>query len=181
MNKRMAVLALPLALGFSACRDNPAAPTPAAPTRMAPSAVAEAVRLPGTGIVIRSPIWVGVPLVGGIVNGTVNIDQAVITNISPVTNIAGQIVGLQVDGVLNLTAGVLGSDVLRVPFTTSLAVTPGGPGACSVVSIDLGQVSINALLGRIDIPALTVNGTGSGIVGTILCRLATLLGGLTGG
>jgi hypothetical protein len=171
MNKRMTVLALPLALGLSACSDNPAAPP-----RMAPT-VAEAVRLPGTGIVIRSPIWVGLPLIGGLVHGTVDINQAVITNISPVTDIAGQIVGLQVDGVLNLTASALGSQVLRVPFTSSVALTPGGPGACSVVTVDFGQVHLNALLGSVDIPALTVNGTGSGLVGTILCRVAALLGG----
>jgi hypothetical protein len=129
--------------------------------------------------VLRSPLWVGLPLIGQI--GTVNIDQAVITNISLVENIAGQIVGLQVDGVLTLTGGVLGSDVIRVPFTTSAAVTPGGPGACSVVTLDLGRVRVDALVASIDIPALTVNGTGSGLVGVLLCRIAALLRTLTGG
>jgi len=174
MHRTMAVLAVPLALGFSACSDNPAAPT-----RIAPPAAAEAVRLPGSGIVIRSPLWVGLPLIGQV--GTVNIDQAVITNISLVENTVGQIVGLQVDGVLTLTGGVLGSTVLRVPFTTSAAVTPGGPGACSVVTVDLGQVHVDALAANIDIPALTLNGTGSGVVGTLLCRVAALLKALTGG
>jgi hypothetical protein len=174
MNRPIALLAVPLALGFSACSDSPAAPR-----RIASPAAAEAVKLPGTGIVIKSPLWIGVPLIGQV--GTVNIDQAVITNITLVENTVGQIVGLQVDGVLTLTAGVLGSDVLRVPFTTSAAVTPGGPGACSVVTLDLGQVHVDALVANIDIPALTVNGTGSGVVGTLLCRVAALLKGLTGG
>jgi hypothetical protein len=170
----MALLALALTPAFSACSDNPTAPS-----RIAPLPTAEAVKLPGTGIVLRSPLWVGLPLIGQI--GTVNIDQAVITNISLVENIVGQIVGLQVDGVLTLTGGVLGSDVLRVPFTTSAAVTPGGPGACSVVTLSLGRVRVDALAASIDIPALTLNGTGSGVVGTLLCRLAALLKALTGG
>ena len=48
----------------------------------------------------------------------------------------GQIVGVQADGVLQLTAGLLGSNVVTQDFSTTVSVTSSGPGQCNLVTID---------------------------------------------
>src|SRR5436190_19120987 len=101
MNLRFAALALPLALGV-ACVQDPASP----------SADASAAGIPmmqqkvkGTGLTLQSVTGLTLPLIGQL--GDVNIDQAEITNFALVENTVGQIVGVQADGVLQLTGGVL--------------------------------------------------------------------------
>jgi hypothetical protein len=178
MNRRMAVLAVPLALGFSACSDNPAAPS-----RMMRPAPVEQVTLPGSGIVLNSVTGLKLPVVSGLVTlGTVTINQAVITNLTVVENAVGQIVGLQADGVLTLTGGLLGTRVVTEDFTTTATVTASGPGQCSLVSINLSPINVSAIssVATIDIPALTLNARASGLVGTLLCRVASILKGLGG-
>jgi len=69
--------------------------------------------------------------------GSVTVDQAVITNVALIENTVGAIVGLQVDGALQPTGGVLGTDVVTEDFTTTARVTGSGPGQCDVVTIDL--------------------------------------------
>ena len=133
----------------------------------------------GTGLVLDSLTGLSVPLIGNL--GTVTINQAVLTNFALVENTVGQIVGLQADGLLQLTGGVLGTNVITQNFTTTVSVTSSGPGQCSLVSIDLGQIAINALVASVDVPAATLNVKASGTVGNLLCNLANALSGLTSG
>lgn len=112
--------------------------------------------------------------------GDVTINQAEITNFAVVENVVGQIVGLQADGVLQLTGGVLGTDVLTQDFSTTVAVTSSGSGQCSVVTLDLAPININALVAQVDVPAATVDAKGSGALGSLLCSLGQALNPVTG-
>src|SRR3954469_11947907 len=181
MRVREKALALPLVLAMGiACNRNPVTAPEVAGTAVA-TADQGAVRTQakGTGLVLNSVTGLTLPLIGSL--GDVNINQAVITNFALVENTVGQIVGLQVDGVLQLTGGVLGTNVLTENFNTTASVTPSGPGQCTAVAIDLGQISVNALVANVDIPAATVNAQASGAVGSLLCSLANALSGLAGG
>ena len=133
----------------------------------------------GTGLALSSVTGLSLPLIGGL--GDVTVDQAVITNFQLIENAVGAIVGLQVDGVLQLTGGVLGTDVITEDFTTTARVTSSGPGQCSVVTIDLGGIGISALgLVSVDLPAAFVDAQASGAVGSLLCTLGSLLSGPIG-
>ena len=176
-------LALPLALALGACNDSPVAPT-AAPAATHAQPLLQQSTPKGTGIVLNSVTGLSLPVVSSVLGqlGTVNIDQAVITNFAIVENTVGQIVGLKASGVLQLTGGLLGTNVVTQNFTTTASVTSSGPGQCSLVSIDLGSIDINALnLASVDVPAATLTGQGSGAVGSLLCNLGNLLSGLTSG
>ncbi|HEY2849223.1 MAG TPA: hypothetical protein VGI97_05055 [Gemmatimonadaceae bacterium] len=116
------------------------------------------------------------PLIGQV--GNVTLNHAVITNVAPIENIVGQIVGVDAKGTLQLTGGVLGTNVITQNFNTEARVTSSGPGSCSVVSIDLPPINVSALLASVDIPAASVDASASGAVGSQLC---SLLGGLLGG
>ena len=125
----------------------------------------------GTGLVLDSLTGITLPLIGSL--GDVAIDQAVITNFALVENTVGQIVGLEADGVLQLTGGVLGTDVLTENFSTTVSVTSSGPGQCNLITIDLGQISIDALAASVDVPAATLSsntvaGIGAGVIGSSL-------------
>lgn len=133
----------------------------------------------GTGLVLSSVTDLTLPLIGRL--GDVVVDQAVITNFALVENIVGTIVGVEVEGVLRLTGGVLGTDVVTENFLTTVSVTSSGPGQCDLVTIDLSAIRVDALVASVDVPAATVTGRGSGAVGALLCALAQLLEGLTGG
>lgn len=172
MRKRLAVLVLPLALGL-ACSENPSAP---AATAAAPVLFQQQK---GTGLTLNSVTGLHLPLIGKL--GDVTIDQAVITNFALVENTVGQIVGLEAEGVLQLSGGVLGTDVVTQDFLTTLAVTSSGPGQCDVVSLDLGPIDVNALVAQVDVPAATVTARGSGAVGSLLCSLGQLLNPVTQG
>jgi hypothetical protein len=99
-----------------------------------------------------------------------------------IENLVGQIAGLKADGVLQLTGGVLGTNVVTQNFTTTVTVTSSGPGQCQVITIDLGPITIDVLgLATVDVPAATLSGTASGTLGSLLCDLGNLLTGLAGG
>ncbi|HWC74407.1 MAG TPA: hypothetical protein VG454_10770, partial [Gemmatimonadales bacterium] len=117
------------------------------------------------------------PLIGQL--GDVTINQAEITNFAVVENTVGQIVGLEANGVLQLTDGLLGSQVVSKDFNTTVSVTSSGPGQCNLITIDLGQISIDALVASVDVPAATLTAKGSGAVGSLLCNLGQALQGLT--
>ena len=171
MNFRFAFVALPLALSL-ACSENPAEPnTTAADPNFARAR-------PGSGLELSSVTGVALPLIGSLGDAVV-IDQAVLTNIGLVENAVGAIVGLQVDGVLALTGGVLGTDVVTENFNTTVSVTSSGPGQCDIVTIDLGQIHVDALVANVDVPAAIVEAKGSGAVGSLLCALGQALSGLT--
>jgi hypothetical protein len=175
MKKRMAVLVLPLAIGLGGCGENPTAPSPLTAIHT------QAASAKGTGLVLNSLTGLKLPLIP-IELGDVVIDQAVLTNFAIVESTVGGIIGLQVDGILQLTGGVLGTDVVTENFTTTVSVTSSGPGQCNLVTIDLGGIAIDALgLANVDIPAASLTGKGSGAVGSLLCNLGSVLSGLTGG
>jgi hypothetical protein len=174
MDRIFHILALPLAFGIVSCAEPVAAPHATAPGGVLLQ------RAPGSGLILNSLTGLSVPLVGQL--GTVDIDQAVITNFTLVENTVGQIIGLEAEGILQLTGGVLGTDVITEDFSTLVTVTSSGPGQCDLVTIDLGPIAIDALgLATLDIPAASVTGRGSGAVGSLLCNLGSLLNAITGG
>jgi len=173
MNLRTTALVLPLLAGL-ACAEQPASPNAPLTTRPI-----SAQKIKGTGLVLNSVTGLSLPLIGPL--GDVTIDQAVITNFALVENTVGQIVGLQADGVLQLTGGVLGTDVITQNFSTTVSVTSSGPGQCDIVTLDLGPIDINALVAQVNVPAATVTGRGSGAVGSLLCNLGQLLNPVTSG
>ena len=173
MRNRVTAFVLPLALGLGACADNALSPAPQLSSARQQSAAK------GSGLTLNSLTGVKLPLIP-VELGDVRINQAVITNFAIVENTVGQIIGIEADGVLKLTGGVLGTNVVTEDFNTLVSVTSSGPGQCSLVTIDLGQIDISALgLANVDIPAATVTGKGSGAVGSLLCNLGQALSGLT--
>lgn len=173
---KMRLAALAIALGLGACADNPTGPRAVAGERPALQS------RKGTGLVLTSITGLTVPLLG-IELGDVVIDQAVITNFALVENTVGQIVGLEVEGLLELTGGVLGTDVVTEDFSTLVTVTSSGPGRCDLITIDLAPISVNILgqVAFVDVPVASLTGRGSGAVGSLLCNLGNLLSGLLGG
>ena len=165
---------LVLAIGAGACRESATAPRTAAPSQPLQAASK------GTGIILNSLTGVSVPLIGHL--GDVTIQQVQITNFRLVENAVGAIVGLQVDGVLQLAADALGTPLLTEDFTTTASITSSGPGQCTLVSLDLGPIFLDALnIVSVDLPVGTVTGKGSGAVGSLLCNLGSLLSGLLSG
>src|SRR5436190_2826648 len=154
MKLRIIALAVPFVLAV-ACDKQPASPDTSAP-------IATAVRqqqIQGSGLILNSVTGVSLPLIGKL--GDVTINQAEITNFAIVEDVVGQIVGVQADGVLQLTGGVLGTNIVSEDFTTTLAVTSSGPGQCGIVTLDLAPINVNALVAQVDIPAATVDAKGS--------------------
>jgi hypothetical protein len=174
MKLRLAALVLPLALGL-ACAEQPASPD-AGIARDGPLMQ----KKDGSGLVLESVTGLTVPLLG-VDLGDVVIRQAVITNFAVVEDVVGQIVGVEVDGILELTGGVLGTDVLTQNFTTTISVTSSGPGKCDIVTLDLGPIDIDLLVASVDVPAAEVAGKGSGAIGSLLCNLGQLLNPITNG
>ena len=184
MRPRFGASILHLALIVSACGGQPSPSSPTAAAEPAAGADGGSARLSapprGSGLSLNSITGLTVPLIGQL--GNVVIDQAVITNFALVENAAGQIVGLEATGILQLTGGVLGTNVVTEDFTTVVSVTSSGPGQCDLVTIDLGPIGIDALgVASVDVPAASVVGRGSGAVGSLLCNLGQALGGLVGG
>jgi hypothetical protein len=175
-NLHLAASAVLLALGATGCGENivsPRAPVPAASLQQAAPK--------GTGLSVDIVPNVTLPLGLG---GSVTIDQAVITNFALVENTLGQIIGLEVTGTLTGTAvDVLGNlvGVNADPFTADVAVTSSGPGQCSLVTLDLSGLDLNALglvTGHLPVNVAVKS---SGAVGSLLCNLGNLLSGLASG
>ena len=78
------------------------------------------------------------------------------------------------DRVLQLTGGVLGTDVVTEDFATDVTVTPSEP-QCRALTINLGPITVDALVASVDVPAASVEADASGAVGTLLCQLTGLL------
>jgi hypothetical protein len=172
--------AIVVAISFAACSDSPTGPEAAARAaalggpQLAPKAPE------GTGLVIDNATGVGLPLIGRV--GTVNIDQAIITELVLVEDLAGNIIGVNAEGVLNLSGGVLGSDIVSQEFTTNALVFSSGKGGCDIVNVDLGPVTIDALgpTVAVDVPQGSVTPRASGALGPLLCNLGSLLNGPLG-
>ena len=169
MKSRIAVLALPIALGIGACSDEPLAPATWAP---------EPVSLQparGSGLAVDIVPNVTLPLGLG---GSITIDQAVITNFALIENAVGQIIGVEVTGTLTGTAvdavgGLIGVEAR--PFTARANVTSSGPGQCSLVTIDLSSLNVDGLGLVTGTVPVNVTARGSGAVGSLLCNLGQAL------
>ena len=173
-------MSLGVALALCGCADAPTAPTPA----HAPSVSTFQRNERGTGLVIDNLTGLTLPLIGQI--GDVVVDQANITHLVLVEDVVGNIIGVEAEGVLRLTGGVLGTNVVSEDFLTQLHVASSGPGQCDVLTVDLGPITLDALGGAVsvDAPQVDVTPKASGAVGPLLCGLGQLLqapvSGLTG-
>jgi hypothetical protein len=179
MRKRVA-LALPLALGIAACGREPVAPEPMTPHTVSP--LEQKGHVEGTGLLLESVTGLTVPLLG-VDLGDVVIRQAVIKEFGLVEDIVGNIVGLEATGVLEITGGVLGSNVVTEDFTTGVGIISTSRGQCDIITINLAPISVD-VLGRtafVDVPAAEVAGRGNGAVGSLLCNLGQLAQGLVNG
>lgn len=172
----LAVSAGLFAVGAGACGENVVSPRVPGPGQSLQQTVPE-----GTGLAVDIVPTVTLPLGLG---GTITINQVVITNFALIENTVGQIIGLEATGTLSGTAvNVLGNTigVTADPFTANVAVTSSGPGQCSLITLDLSSLNIDALgLVTATLP-VNVNVQASGAVGSLLCTLADLLSGLTSG
>jgi hypothetical protein len=129
----------------------------------------------GTGLVLDNLTGLSLPLIGQV--GTVTINQAVITQLKLVQDIAGNIIGVDAQGALQLTGGVLGTNVVTQNFTTQALILSSGKGQCDVVTIDLAPITLDALGGAVsvDVPQASVTPRASGALGSLLCNLGSLL------
>jgi len=174
------VTSLAVAMSVGCTQDRVTAPVTPDPAKVEQGSVRQQAAPPGSGLVLDSLTGLSVPLIGHV--GDVNINQAVITNFALVENTVGQIVGLEADGVLQLTGGVLGTDVVTENFHTNVNVTSSGPGKCDLITIDLGPITLDALgVAKVDVPAATLTGRASGALGSLLCNLGSALSGITSG
>jgi hypothetical protein len=167
-------MTLPLALaalGAAGCGDDPLAPEPAQGVAL------QQGERPGTGLVLDNLTGVRAPILG-IELGDIIVDQAVITDLKVVEDLAGTIIGLQAEVDLRGTVEALGTPVVVEDFNTFLGITSDGPGRCDLVSVDLGPIALQALdpLARVDLDPTAVTVRGSGAVGTLLCNLGAVLG-----
>jgi hypothetical protein len=173
MNLRRAAPAFILTVmaGY-ACTEQPTTPI----TRHSSAITTQVAAPPGTGLVLNSVTGLSLPLIGKL--GNVTISQAEITNFA-VVEALGQIVGVKAEGVLQLTGGVLGSQVISQDFSTMVSVISSGPGQCGVVTLDLAPIDINLLVAQVDVPAATVDAKASGALGPLLCALGQVLTPIT--
>jgi hypothetical protein len=128
----------------------------------------------GTGLVLDNVTSTPIPLLGNVVfNG-----QVVITQLA--LNAVG---GLEATGTITGAISALGIPISQ-NFTTDLGISKTGSGGqCGVLSLALAPISLN-LAGQIvsvDLTAANVDAKASGPVGTLLCRLTSLLNNGVGG
>jgi hypothetical protein len=172
MRKRVALM---LAVcGITACGSEPIAPEAPSPRDLAPAQ--QRGHVEGTGLVLESITGITVPLLG-VDLGDVVVRQAVIKEFGVIENALGQIVGVEVTGVLELTGGVLGMNVVTEDFTTGVGVISSSRGQCDVLNVNLAPISVD-VLGRtafVDLPVADVDARGNGAVGVLLCALGQAL------
>jgi hypothetical protein len=181
MKRQVAAFILPLTLGLGACGKEPVAPEPGTAPQDSPVFHhGKGGHVAGTGLALESITGLRVPLLG-VDLGDVVIRQAVIKEFGLVEDIAGNIVGLEATGVLELTGGVLGSDVVTEDFTTGVGVISSGRGQCRIVTVDVATVAEPIevdVLGRtafVDLPAAEVSARGNGALGSLLCALGQVV------
>jgi hypothetical protein len=171
--KWLHLTALTASIAIAACSENPTAPV----RRPAPNPTMQK-GIGGTGLSVDLVPAIKLPLGLG---GSITINQAVVTNFALIENTVGQIVGLDVTGTLTGTAvnavgGLVG--VNASPFTAEASITSSGPGQCSLVSLDLSGLNLNALGLVTGTVPLNITAKGSGAVGSLLCNLGQALSGL---
>ena len=166
--------ALTIALALGACTETPVGPGTNSVSALG-SGPAFAKSVTGTGLVLDDVTGVNAPLIGEI--GTVTINQAVITQLGVVQDLAGNIIGVDATGTLQATGGALGTDVVTQNFTTDALILSSGNGQCDVLTVDLAPITLDALGGAVsvDVPQASVTPRASGAVGPLLCNLGSLL------
>jgi hypothetical protein len=171
---RNLTIALTIALALSACSETPVGPGTTSVSALG-SGPAFAKSVTGTGLVLDNVTGLSLPLIGQI--GNVTINQAVITQLGVVQDLAGNIIGVDANGVLQLTGGVLGTDVLTQNFSTDALILSSGKGQCDVLTVNLAPITLDALGGAVsvDVPQASVTPRASGAVGPLLCNLGSLL------
>jgi hypothetical protein len=171
---RKVTIALTVALALSACSEDPVGPGTTSVSASG-SGPAFAKSVSGTGLVLNDVTGLSLPLIGEV--GNVTINQAVITQLGVVQDLAGNIIGVDAQGVLQLTGGVLGTDVLTQNFTTDALILSSGKGQCDVLTINLAPIALDALGSTVsvDVPQASVTPRASGALGPLLCNLGTLL------
>ena len=171
---RNLTIALTIALALSACSETPVGPGTTSVSALG-SGPAFAKSVTGTGLVLNDVTGLSLPLIGQV--GTVTINQAVITQLGVVQDVAGNIIGVDANGVLQLTGGVLGTDVLTQNFSTDALILSSGNGQCDVLTVDLAPITLDALGSAVsvDVPQAAVTPRASGAVGPLLCNLGSLL------
>lgn len=165
---------LTIALALGACSDTPVGPGTNSVSALG-RGPAFAKSVSGTGLVLDDLTGVNAPLIGEI--GTVTINQAVITQLGVVQDLAGNIIGVDVTGTLQASGGALGTDVVTQNFTTDALILSSGNGQCDVLTVDLAPITLDALGGAVsvDVPQASVTPRASGAVGPLLCNLGSLL------
>jgi hypothetical protein len=139
-------------------------------------AVTQAKQAHGTGLILDSVTGLKLPLLD-VDLGDVVVNQAIVTNLILIEEV-GNIVGVEAEGVLKLTGGVLGTDVVTEDFRTKALVASSGPGQCDVLTVDLAPIKVDILSGtiaKVDLPAATVDARASGALGPLLCALGQAL------
>jgi hypothetical protein len=171
------VLVLPLAFGIGACGAEPVAPPGLTPARTEPSMQAQAR---GTGLVVES--LTGLELLGTDL-GDIVVNQAVVKRFGVVEDVLGNIIGLEAVGDVQLTGGLLGTNVVTKEFSASVGVVNSGRGQCDVVTVDPAPVTVDAGFGAvsIDVPVGETRVRGSGAVGNLVCAAGRLLTPVTSG
>jgi len=166
------ILGLSGALIVAACSEPPTATQRLMPTGAPSRQVGDTS---GTGLVLQSLTGLQLPLIGSL--GDVVIDQVNLTHLVLVQDILGNIVGLEAEGVIKLTGGVLGTDVITEDFLTQVHVVSSGTGQCDVLTVDLGPITLDALgTGvSVDVPQADVTPRASGALGPLLCSLGQAL------
>ena len=166
--------ALTIALALGACSETPVGPgTTSVFTLQSGPAFAKSVT--GTGLVLDNVTGLSLPLIGHV--GDVTINQAIITQLGVVQDLAGNIIGVDATGALQLTGGVLGTDVITQNFTTDALILSSGKGQCDVLSVNLAPITLDALGGAVsvDVPQASVTPRASGALGPLLCNLGSFL------
>jgi hypothetical protein len=171
---RNLAVALTVSLALSACSETPMGPGTTSPSALGSGPVF-AKSATGTGLVLENLTGLSLPLIGQV--GTVTINQAIITQLKLVQDLAGNIIGVDAQGALQLTGGVLGTNVVTQNFTTQALILSSGKGQCDVLTINLAPIKIDALGGAVsvDLPQASVTPRASGALGPLLCNLGSLL------
>jgi len=171
---RNLTIALTVALALSACSETPVGPGTSSVSALG-SGPAFAKSVSGTGLVLNDVTGLSLPLIGQV--GNVTINQAVITQLGVVQDLAGNIIGVDATGALQLTGGVLGTDVVTQNFTTDALILSSGKGQCDVLSVNLAPITLDALGGgvSVDVPQASVTPRASGALGPLLCNLGSFL------
>jgi hypothetical protein len=160
------IMSFVLAVGLVACSD-----LPTSTSSLSPVEPRMARPTKGTGIAITD--FATVPVIGDI-----EVQQVVITGLSTFLG------GVQASGTITgTTVDALGNTItVTNDFTGDVLVSSSGPGQCRVVTVDLSGIDIDALgIVNADLPVATVNVSGSGAVGPLLCALGSVVNGVAGG